>query len=113
MDRKIVVKSACKYLKQYLYLWYRKRLEKGWTMTFEEHVYKTKAFTAPTGNLLSLEEALCVSAVGFPPVSRRQKLSIYKAYTETYAMDKLRHFKSAFGQSFPINEATNLAIPST
>ena len=28
-------KSACKYQKQYLYLWYRKRLTKDWTMAFK------------------------------------------------------------------------------
>lgn len=79
-------------------------------MTFEEHVYKTKAFTRADGSLMSGIDAIYVSAIGFPPISKREKIRIYEEYVKAYSLDKLRHFKSAFNQSTPMNEKTNLCL---
>ena len=71
-----------------------------------EQVYKNKMFTNDDNKLMSLEDALKVSFVGLPGISRRNKINLYNDYKSDYELDVRR---KSFGSGASYNKETNLA----
>jgi hypothetical protein len=71
----------------------------------KEYIYKNKLFTD-----LTEEQAMQVSLIGLPAISRREKKEIYREYCEDLSMDKTRLFRFLFlKHSSSINLKTNLS----
>lgn len=71
----------------------------------KEYIYKNKLFTS-----LTEEQAMRVSLIGLPAISRREKEEIYREYCEDLSMDKTRLFRFLFfNHIVGINFETNLA----
>ena len=72
----------------------------------KEHIFKNKLFTG-----LTLSEALKVSLVGLPAISRTERKEIFEEYKIEASMDLLRLAKSAlFNVNISINPETNLYL---
>ena len=71
----------------------------------KEHIYKHKLFTD-----LTEDQAMRVSLIGLPAISRKEKKEIYRDYCEDLCMDKTRLFRFLFlNHGAGINFETNLA----
>ena len=71
----------------------------------KEYIYKNKLFIG-----LTEEQAMRVSLIGLPAISRREKKEIYREYCEDSSMDKTRLFQFLFFNHIAgINFETNLA----
>ena len=71
----------------------------------KEYIYKNKLFTDLTEN-----QAMRVSLIGLPAISRKEKKEIYKEYCQDLSMDETRLFRLLFlKHDANINCETNLA----
>lgn len=71
----------------------------------KEYIYENKLFTGMTE-----DQAMRVSLIGLPAISRKEKMEIYREYCEDLSMDKTRLFRFLFfNHGAGINFETNLA----
>ena len=71
----------------------------------KEYIYKNKLFTD-----LAEDQAMRVSLIGLPAISRREKKEIYREYCKDLSMDKTRLFRFLFlRHDAGVNFETNLA----
>lgn len=75
------------------------------TEVVKEYIYKNKLFTD-----LTEDQAMRVSLIGLPAISRKEKREIYKEYCQDLSMDETRMFRFLFFKhNAGINCETNLA----